>query len=190
MIKNENLQTYYVIAFAIHLIFIVTFKINTSMQDISSIGESGMNIQMIVMKKSDADYKAKSLADSTQETTEKNEKDQEVILDDRMTGDVANRTYDTYFARIRSIIDSNKRYPILSRQRQQQGSPKVTFTILKNGNVKDLSIKSSGHRLLDREARRMILTSSPFPKFPPSMSQNSIKLTIPINFTLNKKAFN
>lgn len=190
MIREDRLQTYYVLAFAIHLIFIINFRINDSMQDISAIGESGMNIQMIVLEKSDTDYKAKSISEKTQDTSEKNEKDQEIILDDRKTGDVSKQTYDTYFARIRSIIDSNKRYPVVSRQRGQEGSPKVTFTILRNGIVKDLSIVSSGHRLLDREARRMILVSSPFPEFPASMKDKSIKLSIPINFTLNKKHFN
>ncbi len=190
MIREDRLQTYYVLAFIIHLLFIVNLRINTSMQDISAIGESGMNIQMIVLEKSDADYKAKGISEQTQDTSEKNKKDQEIILDDRMTGDVAKRTYDTYFAKIRSIIDSNKRYPIVSRQRQQEGSPKVTFTILRNGIVKDLSVASSGHRLLDREARRMILVSSPFPEFPSSMKDKSIKLTIPVNFTLNKQVFN
>ena len=149
MIREDRLQTYYVLAFIIHLLFIVNLRINTSMQDISAIGESGMNIQMIVLEKSDADYKAKGISEQTQDTSEKNKKDQEIILDDRMTGDVAKRTYDTYFAKIRSIIDSNKRYPIVSRQRQQEGSPKVTFTILRNGIVKDLSVASSGTVMAD-----------------------------------------
>ena len=190
MIREDKLQTYYVLAFAIHLVFIVNLSISNSLQDISAIGEAGMNIQMIVLEKSDQEYEVKGISEQTQDTSEKNKKEQEVILDDRKTGDVAKNTYDTYFARIRTIIDSNKRYPVISRQRQQQGSPKVTFTILRNGIVKDLSIVSSGYRLLDREARRMILVSSPFPEFPKSMKEKSIKLSIPINFTLNRKRFN
>tara|TARA_B100000965_G_scaffold123754_1_gene102402 strand:- start:2615 stop:3190 length:576 start_codon:yes stop_codon:yes gene_type:complete len=187
MMHDDRLQNYYVVAFAIHLFFIVTLKISASLQDISSIGETGMNIQMIVIEKSDAEYKSKSLSENTQETTDKSEKDQEVILDNRKTGDISNRTYDTYFAKIRRIIDSNKRYPIIARQRQQEGSPKVTFTILRSGDIKDLMVRSSGHRLLDREARRMILTSAPFPKIPDSFKKTSIKLTIPINFSLDRK---
>ena len=185
--NDDKLQHYYALAFALHLFFIVTFKITASLQDVSSIGESGMDIQMIVIEKSDAEYESKSISENTQETTDKNEKDQEVILDDRQTGDISDRTYDTYFAKIRRIIDSNKRYPMIARQRQQEGSPKVTFTILKNGNIKDFTIRSSGHRLLDREARRMIMISVPFPKIPESLKQTSIKLTIPINFSLDRR---
>ena len=86
---------------------------------------------------------------------------------------------------MRQIIDSNKSYPLLARQRKMEGSPKVTFTILKNGIVEKITIMSSGHRILDREARRIIMVSSPFPEIPSSMNKNSIELTIPINFKLN-----
>ena len=93
--------------------------------------------------------------------------------------------YDTYYGRVRQIIDANKSYPLLARQRKQEGSPKVSFTILKNGIVEKLSVDSSGYRILDREARRIIMISSPFPEIPDSMNKDSIDLTIPINFKLN-----
>ena len=83
------------------------------------------------------------------------------------------------------IIDENKSYPLLARQRKQEGSPIVSFTILKNGIVEKITIVSSGHRLLDREARRIIMLSSPFPEIPNSMKKDSIDLTVPINFKLN-----
>jgi TonB family protein len=51
--------------------------------------------------------------------------------------------------------------------------------------VEKLSIDSSGYRILDREARRIIMISSPFPEIPDSMNKDSIDLTIPINFKLN-----
>ena len=74
---------------------------------------------------------------------------------------------------------------MLARQRKQEGSPIVSFTILKNGIVEKIAVVSSGHRLLDREARRIIMISSPFPEIPASMDKDSIDLTIPINFRLN-----
>ena len=62
----------------------------------------------------------------------------------------------------------------------------LKFIILKDGSVDNLSIISSGYRGLDREARRMIIMSSPFPAIPDSISKTGITLTIPINFTLNE----
>ena len=107
------------------------------------------------------------------------------IRDSRKVGEESLNTYDTYYGRIRQIIDSNKRYPLLARQRKIEGSPKVQFTILKNGIVEKISVISSGHRILDREARLIIKISSTFPEIPSSMNKNYIDLTIPINFKLN-----
>ena len=45
---------------------------------------------------------------------------------------------------------------------------------------------SSGYRGLDREARRMIITSIPFPEIPSAANKESITLTVPINFSLEK----
>ena len=107
------------------------------------------------------------------------------MIDNRAVGDKSKNIYDTYYGRVRQIIDANKSYPLLARQRKQEGSPKVSFTILKNGIVEKLSVDSSGYRILDREARRIIMISSPFPEIPDSMNKDSIDLTIPINFKLN-----
>jgi protein TonB len=81
---------------------------------------------------------------------------------------------------------SNKKYPLLSLQRRQEGTPIVEFTILKNGEVTNLNLVSSGYRLLDREAQKIVIKSSPFPPIPESVGKNSIDLRIPINFSLQR----
>jgi protein TonB len=87
---------------------------------------------------------------------------------------------------VRSMLDSNKKYPLLSLQRRQEGTPVVEFTILGNGDVIDVKITSSGYRLLDREAQRIILKSAPFPPIPKSLGKNRIDLRVPINFSLQR----
>ena len=72
-------------------------------------------------------------------------------------GDISKNAYQSYYGQIRKIIDSNKKYPLLARQRREEGSPRITFTILKSGLVENVSVMTSGYRSLDREARRMIL---------------------------------
>jgi TonB family protein len=183
MINEDSLNKYIFVAFLLHSLFLVTFSIGKTIEDITTIGETGMNVQMIVLQKSDEVYD-QSISEEERNITEDSKKDQDLVMDDRKVGDQSKLTYDTYYGKIREIIDSNKRYPLLSRQRREEGSPKVHFTILKNGIVTDLSISSSGYRTLDREARRMILVSSPFPRIPNSMNKNFIRLTIPINFSL------
>ena len=184
--RNDNINNYLFIAFFIHSMFLLfAFTTKLFVNDITTVGETGMTIQMIVLEKSEEVFE-KSLA-SQQETVESDdaEKDQQVLMDNRKAGDKTNYTYDTYYGRVRQIIDSNKSYPTLAKQRRQEGSPKVTFTILKNGVITNVSVESSGYRLLDREALRMIRKSSPFPKIPDSMGKNKIDLTVPINFTLS-----
>jgi protein TonB len=185
MNRSDNINKYIVLALLLHSLLGVTFSIPKSVNDITTIGETGMAIQMMVLETSDEVYDKSIAAEEIRNKTNDSEEEQQVLLDNRKVGEESLNTYDTYYGRIRQIIDSNKTYPLLARQRKIEGSPKVQFTILKNGIVEKISVISSGHRILDREARRIIMISSPFPEIPSSMNKNYIDLTIPINFKLN-----
>lgn len=185
MNESSKLNKYLLIAFVIHFIFLFSFSMPKTVNDITTIGETGMTIQMIVLNKSDEIYEKSLASEEIRNKTEDSEKDQEMLMDNREVGEKSEYTYDTYYGKVRQIIDANKKYPLLSRQRNEQGTPIISFTILKNGIVTNLSIKSSGYRSLDREARRMIMMSSPFPEIPDTIDKKSITLTIPINFRLN-----
>ena len=185
MNRSDNINKYIVLALILHSLFLVTFSINKSVNDITTIGETGMAIQMMILETSDEVYEKSFVSEEIRNKTDDSEEEQQVLLDNRKVGEESLNTYNTYYGRIRQIIDSNKRYPLLARQRMIEGSPKVQFTILKNGIVEKISVISSGHRILDREARRIIMISSPFPEIPSSMNKNYIDLTIPINFKLN-----
>ena len=185
MNKSDNINKYIILALIVHSMFLVSFTINRSVSDITKIGETGMTIQMMILETSDEIYEKNFSSEELRNKTEDSEKEQQVLIDNRAVGDKSKNIYDTYYGRVRQIIDANKSYPLLARQRKQEGSPKVSFTILKNGIVEKLSVDSSGYRILDREARRIIMISSPFPEIPDSMNKDSIDLTIPINFKLN-----
>ena len=120
------------------------------------------------------------------ETIKDKEQEQQAVFDNRLQGDKAEKIYQSYYGVIRNILDSNKKYPLLSLQRRQEGTPIVEFTILKNGEVTNLNLVSSGYRLLDREAQKIVIKSSPFPPIPESVGKNSIDLRIPINFSLQR----
>ena len=57
---------------------------------------------------------------------------------------------------------------------------------MKDGAVTNLSVATSGYRLLDREAQKIVIKSSPFPPIPDSIGKKSIDLRIPINFNLQR----
>lgn len=178
MNKSDSINKYIILALIVHSIFLVSFTINRSVSDITKIGETGMTIQMMILETSDEIYEKSFSSEELRNKTEDSEKEQQILIDNRSVGDKSENTYDTYYGRVRQIIDGNKSYPLLARQRKQEGSPKVTFTILKNGIVENLTIDSSGYRILDREARRIIMASSPFPEIPDSMNKDSIDLTL------------
>tara|TARA_Y100000816_G_scaffold81710_1_gene55924 strand:+ start:29 stop:598 length:570 start_codon:yes stop_codon:yes gene_type:complete len=187
MIKEDNTTIYFVIAVIFHSLFIVSINPFSVIKDVAVIGESGMNVQMILIQKGDENFDKAIMSENKRNELDDAEKDQEVILDDRKVGDISKNAYQSYYGQVRKIIDSNKKYPLLARQRREEGSPRITFTILKNGLVENVSVMTSGYRSLDREARRMILASSPFPPIPASMKKEYIQLTIPINFNLYAK---
>lgn len=185
--QTDQLNKYFLASLLIHAVFLISIKTAYIQQDISQIGEQGMQIQMVLIKDQADDVKdEESLLSKEKKILKEEEKEQQAIFDNRLQGDKAEKIYQSYYGVIRNILDSNKKYPLLSLQRRQEGTPVVEFTILKNGEITDLLITSSGHRLLDREAQKIVLKSTPFPPIPDSVGKNSINLRIPINFNLNR----
>ena len=127
-----------------------------------------------------------SINSSEKKMIKSEEKEEQAIVDNRLQGDRTNKIYQSYYGVVRSMLDSNKKYPLLSLQRRQEGTPIVEFTILQNGDVINIDITSSGFRLLDREAQKIVLKSAPFPPIPKSLGKKRIDLRVPINFSLQR----
>ena len=184
---TDQLNKYILVSIFIHVLFLVSMKNNYVKQDISQIGQQGMQIQMVLIKDSADDIQdEESLLSEEKKILKEKEQEQQAIFDNRLQGDKAKKIYQSYYGVIINILDSNKKYPLLSLQRRQEGTPIVEFTILKNGDVTNLNVISSGYRLLDREAQKIVLKSSPFPRIPDSVGKNIIDLRIPINFNLQR----
>ena len=185
--QTDRLNKYIFISLVIHMLFFISFKSTFMKQDISQIGEQGMQIQMVfIQDKTDDIQEDESILSEEKETLKEIEQEQQAIFDNRIQGDKAEKIYQSYYGVIRNMLDSNKKYPLLSLQRRQEGTPVVEFTILQNGTVTNLTVSSSGYRLLDREAQKIVLKSSPFPPIPDSIGKKSIDLRIPINFNLQR----
>ena len=185
--QTDNLNLYIFASIIIHALFLTTFNATYIQRDISQIGEQGMQIQMIMLSDDDIDIENEDSRDAAEKKViKKQEKEAQAIVDNRLQGDRTNKIYQSYYGVIRSILDSNKKYPLLSLQRRQEGTPVVEFTILKNGEVINLKVTSSGYRLLDREAKKIVLKSAPFPSIPDSLEKKKIDLRVPINFNLKR----
>ena len=185
--QTDQLNKYIFISLVVHILFFISIKSTFIKQDISQIGEQGMQIQMVLIQDDTDDIQEdESVLSEEKEILKEIEQEQQAIFDNRLQGDKAEKIYQSYYGVIRNILDSNKKYPLLSLQRRQEGTPVVEFTILKNGTVTNLEVSSSGYRLLDREAQKIVLKSSPFPPIPDSIGKKSIDLRIPINFNLQR----
>ena len=185
--QTDNLNKYILVSLVIHAFFLMSLSITNIQKDISQIGEQGMQIQMVLVRDQENDVQdEESINSSEKKIIKSEEKEEQVIVDNRLQGDRTNKIYQSYYGVVRSMLDSNKKYPLLSLQRRQEGTPIVEFTILQNGDVINIDITSSGYRLLDREAQKIVLKSAPFPPIPKSLGKNRIDLRVPINFNLQR----
>ena len=185
--QTDNLNKYVLVSLVIHAFFLMSLSITNNQKDISQIGEQGMQIQMVLIRDQQDDVEdEESINSSEKKMIKSEEKEEQAIVDNRLQGDRTNKIYQSYYGVVRSMLDSNKKYPLLSLQRRQEGTPIVEFTILQNGDVINIDITSSGFRLLDREAQKIVLKSAPFPPIPKSLGKNKIDLRVPINFSLQR----
>jgi len=92
-------------------------------------------------------------------------------------------TYKLYKREIRNKIIPNIKSPPQEKQYRMQGYIIVGFTILKNGDITGIKLKSKSHiKSINRTAKEIISSSAPFPPIPASLEMESIYFEIPINF--------
>ena len=82
-----------------------------------------------------------------------------------------------FLANIRTKINKHKSYPRIARKRGMQGTVNVKFTILKNGNVGNISV--SGPKVFHKSARKAVKSA-----FPISVKNAPISLPKSINIKL------
>lgn len=88
-----------------------------------------------------------------------------------------------YAGVLKGWLQRNMRYPRDAWLEGQQGTVIVLFTIGRDGKVAMSRLeRSSGHKLLDREAMQMVKRADPFPAMPPEIVGNELELRVPIVF--------
>ena len=89
-------------------------------------------------------------------------------------------------AALGSWLASHKRYPEQARQRGDEGTVGVRFTVDATGRVTDVAItRSSGSSLLD-DAVRDMLAGQRVPPFPAGMTQAQMTVPANIRFQLER----
>lgn len=80
----------------------------------------------------------------------------------------------------------NLNYPQAARTQKLYGQLQMTVSIKADGSIEDIRIhRSSGHRLLDESARRIVQLAAPFPVFTEDIRQDTdvLSITRTWNFT-------
>lgn len=91
----------------------------------------------------------------------------------------------SYFSLLQAWLEKHKEYPSQARQRRQEGTAMLAFTIDRQGRVLSARItRSAGSSLLDTEVMKMIHRADPVPPFPDDFSESEIKLVVPVQFQL------
>jgi periplasmic protein TonB len=79
---------------------------------------------------------------------------------------------DAWRSRVERV--GNLNYPDEAKRRQLYGNLQLTVAIKATGEVESIEInKSSGHRILDEAARRIVMLSAPFEPFPPAIRRDT-----------------
>ena len=82
-------------------------------------------------------------------------------------------------------LQRSKHYPDTARERDEQGVAAVTFVMDRNGHVLSATlVRSSGSQALDDEAVALVRRAEPLPPMPAELAGNTIKLTLPVTFSL------
>lgn len=82
----------------------------------------------------------------------------------------------------------NLNYPEAARAQRLYGSLQLTVSIRADGSIESIKIHhSSGKRLLDESARRIVQLAAPFPVFPEDIRQDTDVLSITRTWTFSKE---
>lgn len=90
-----------------------------------------------------------------------------------------------YREAIKRKIEEEKKYPSLAEKNGYEGKVTIRFELEVSGQVDKVEVlKSSGHKMLDKEAVRAVTNAVPYPSMPKSIKRKYIIIEVPIVFRL------
>ncbi|MBI5132882.1 MAG: energy transducer TonB [Rhodopseudomonas palustris] len=91
----------------------------------------------------------------------------------------------SYRQRLAAHLQRFKRYPAEARAAGQQGTATLVFTVGRGGQVLGANLaRSSGSAALDAETLAMVRRAAPLPPFPPELTQASLRISVPVSFSV------
>ncbi len=97
------------------------------------------------------------------------------------------RVLDGYLGTLQNLIASAKKYPESAQKSGQEGKATVKFTIMKNGEVKNIQlVLKTNYRDLDEEAIAAVKRAAPFSSLPDEIGKSYLDIVLPFRFRLNE----
>ncbi len=82
----------------------------------------------------------------------------------------------------------NLNYPAAAKEQKLYGQLRMTVSIRADGSVEKIELnKSSGHKVLDEAARRIVELASPFAEFPPDIQRDTDIIDITRTWTFTRE---
>lgn len=90
-----------------------------------------------------------------------------------------------YLLKLKRLIDKNKKYPKAAKRLNQTGKVYLSFTIGKNGEIKNVRIsKNSKYSRLNKAAIEILTKIKKFEPIPKELNKNSWDITVPVAYQI------
>jgi len=98
---------------------------------------------------------------------------------------VAGSPLDRYATNLHALIDAQKRYPRVSRQRREEGAVILRITIAPDGSLMDVVVeKAASDQLAEASIAAVRNAAGRFPPFPLEMPQEPLQFIVSVSFVL------
>jgi periplasmic protein TonB len=95
--------------------------------------------------------------------------------------------YLSYFAHLKRRIERVWAYPPDAIANGLQGQLHLKFVLRRNGEVKTVELlRSSGYKVLDKEAWDAVINAGPFERFPPTIADDELHITARFTYVLDE----
>jgi len=92
----------------------------------------------------------------------------------------------SFIAGLYELLNEKKYYPKMAKRRKLEGITQISFTLNKDGSVKDVFLhQSSGHKILDKASLKVVRAIGSYKPIPDTVSMASLHLNIPIKYSRN-----
>ncbi len=90
----------------------------------------------------------------------------------------------SFIAGLYEALNEKKHYPKMAKRRKLEGIVTISFTLCKNGTIKNIFINNScGHKILDRAALKVVKSVDIYKAIPDAVSLTALNLNIPIKYS-------